>query len=881
MIRRAPKLPRSCPGASVLRVLPVLLVLPLAAAAASPAIAHRCSNALFRYTAKHPIGYFGWHYDIPSEYIPGAMNPTNAPLRLTTDTRLAFVGAFDGYFRRLLASTAFGTAECTNIAASLRETPLRLRSAADWIDDYTITNVLGYANGWNSAANRDYAVTNISVTTTNWVGYTTNIVYNPSGKPVGVKIENRYEIVRTNILDTTRILARYLSDLDFMRRKDANPNPVAEMLVSTYKGGGRYDPGPWPNRRDLRVGRLDSTFAPYYGWIYPEDFLGWSFSAVAAPSFAHSSGAGWETSLYDLFAHLCAGSNCFYSTTWDLFGAENSRSAVLRDLTTYGWYSFLDYDTICPDDWENFVDFDLGPAQVEGYAAMTNLVGVYLTPSNTPTFSPGFPLTNSTRIGWAEWAGSDAYLALADTAIAGSAAMPHLHYDVAATSGTCRITYRGSGVDNWLCVHSYIYKDWTGVWLRVNEITNYFFDVHRDNTELVEPHGAIHPTDRRIELASYGNSNAIEFSVAGQGFPEDGPGSPLVGYNFVAYTINDNTLVGILGRAYHYYETTHSTPQNGDILTIDSFDGDRYNGPYLEMDGPYGLVKDMVVYNGEYYFHFPATNITFEAVPPLEIATTLAPRPFDYTLDSTNFVSRPCIYPHTSFVGEEPNGLAAVDRIYPTAIATAAVSTNFTFDVDDADDGGSDIRPNADGYFFAASVPNPSSPIATAKKVDDFWLDADSALGAKLADEVVQRGGVDPRNIGSAVSGLTWLFDSLVTSEGGSNNYLLDLLTMSLYSDSYGVNWASAYYPKTFRVKNASGDTFELEAVVLTNGQYEAIFPQPTYCRHYWSCSLSLTIGDQDRLIHADTAAVGRLSGLEAVKWKFPAMHQPTTNPTP
>lgn len=861
--------------------LAVLMVGALPASAAFSGITHRCSNALFRYTQEHPLGYFDWQYDVPSEYIPGSVNPQKAPLRLTADTRLAFVGTFDGYFRRLLASTAFGTAECTNIYATTRggELPLRLRSAADWVDDYNITNILGKANGWNSAINRDYAVTNVTVTATNWVGYATNIVYDLAGKPVGVKLENRYKIVSTNILDTTRILDRYRQDLDFMRSKDENPNTVSNMIAATGLDENMDPvPAPWPNRSDIRVGRLDDTFEPYYGYIYPYDFLGWSFSSIATPSFERSIGDSWETSLYDLFAHrICVNSNCFYSTTWDLFEAEKSRYAVLRDFDTYGWFFFLNYDSICPDAWKAFLDFDLGSAQGGGYAAMTNLVGVPLTPDNAPTFSPGASLADSTRIGWAEWAGSNAHLALTDTAIVGNAAMPHLHYEVAATNVECTITYRGSGEDNWLCFYASWGLDEYGRPKLYFGVTNEVFDVHREDTDILGTYGTIHRTDRRIELASYGNPAATYFTFEGHGVPEDIPGAPdnVVGYNYVSYPIDDkDNMLGVLGWAITYYEKVHATPQNGDVLRIICHNGSTTGRPQRSIDGPHGEVDGVGAYNGVYFLDFRATNLTVTASARIQTATTLAPRPFDYTLNDTDFVSRPCIYPHPSFVGEEPNGLAEVDRIYPTAIATAAVSTNFTFYINDAKDGGDDIIPNTDGYRFSASVP--SAHILTAKQVDDYWLDADSALGEKMADEVMHRIGVDPRKVDSAVSKLAERFDSLFTSMEGKN-YIIDQLNSTV-----GISWNCAYWPQFFRVKNANGLDFELEAVTLTNGQYEAISPQPTRCYHCWDCNLFDIRGDPNDPIHDKAAAVGRLSGLEAVKWDFDAMHrQTTTNPTP
>ena len=861
MNRRAPACYRRAPACCC--TLAVLLAAALPAVAAVN-ITHRCNNTLFQYVEDHPIGSAAWHYDIPPEYIPGGTSPSNAVTRLTADTRLAFTGAFDAYFRRLLASVAFGTTQCTNILAGTE--PLRLSTAADWGDDHTVTNIfLGKTNGWYTAAGRNYAATNVTVVVSNWVGYVTNIVYSPSGRPVRIKLENRYEVYTTNVLDTTRIVDRFRRDHNFMRVKDINP--IGNMITSTGTDPlGVPIPAPWPQRRNLTIG----TPVVGDGSLTPGDFLGWTFFALAEPSFSHSSGDWFET-LYDLFAELCRGGAQFYTTSWDLFGADNSRQAIMRELMDDAERKYISFDSICPDDWQGFVNFHAGSALVGGYSAMTNLVDAYLPPAAAPAFRPSYPLTNSTRIGWAEWAGSDAYLALCDTSLAGTAALPRLRYDVAGTSGVARATYHGKAGSAPLVIYTYPVDAGELSFHRIYEITNATFELVREgDVELDDGSGAIHDCDQRIELVEFTTADGISYKVALTAHPD---------YSKPDWNYLDEERNNLFYWFDVYLTTLGVDPVDGDILTIGSYDGDVFSPPSFYVAGEKGAVQNVRTYNGSYYIFINPTNVICEVSVPVASATTSGVKPFDFAIDSAANGSKsyPCIYPHPAYIAD--NGIDQIAAIYPTAISAAAVSTNYTFAVDDPYDNGDNINPETNGYYFAASVP--SSTIDDPREVDDFWLDADAALGAKLVAEVTARTGADPSAPGGILAGVEAKLDALLTGEG--NYYFCNLLATNIHisTDGYWDDGIDDYwYADTYQLSNVRPSgygywLYDITAVKLnpTNYQYEAITPQPDYVRHLWSFSYGTEFATNAPSSFTSAAARGRLSGLEAVKWNFKAMH--------
>ena len=331
-----------------------------ASVAAAPNITHKATADFFSYVENGPIGS-GWSENVPSAYIPGGVNPSNAVSRLTdAETRHAFVGTFDAYFRRLMASVAFGTAETKVYNKRFTNDPgaFKIANADDWRSEAVIPKVFAHdaTNGWYLAANRDYAVTNVAVTATNWVGYATNIVYDLAGKPVGVKLENRYKIVSTNILDSTRILDELKKGHDYARGfgkvgGGENPNGLRYLVdirpgdwtlnTDGYIDHDAFYAYEWP--RGLNTGAFWQSIHKYTNQQHQvvirtnfnenatwdaEELIGWSFSQLdgmwpppqgVADPFAWTTDGEWHEHLKDCAVE--GGWGWVFPTTWDLFDA--------------------------------------------------------------------------------------------------------------------------------------------------------------------------------------------------------------------------------------------------------------------------------------------------------------------------------------------------------------------------------------------------------------------------------------------------------------------------------------------------------------------------------------------------------------------------------
>ena len=845
-------------------------------ATASVNISHKCDNKFFQYEEDHPVGGNAWTYDIPPEYIPGGTSPSNAVTRLTADTRLAFTGAFDAYFRRLMASVAFGTAENTNVTVGVwggTVWPISLQTAADWCSDAAITNIFnGRTNAWYLAANRVYAVTNAAVVVSNWVGYATNVVY-VSGRP-RVKIENRYDVTTTNALDTTRILARYLRDHNAMRVKV--DNPIRGMMVSTGVGDLSLPiPSPWPDRRDFNLGRSASVYQEPVQ-IRPDDFLGWTFSDVAGPYLAASG--EWQPSLVELFQHAFqdyGGYFYYFPTTWDLFGAQNSREAIARDVRDDAGIKYLEYPDVCPEEWAKFCDYMTGGGVTGGYAAMTNLVGIAFSTNTADglSFLPSEPLTNSVRIAREPWAGTDSYLALCDTSIAGNRAMPRLRYEIESTGGVATVIYRGKAGDNWLVFHTYgVYNQLGGI-DRVYEVTNDVFELVRDgNATIVDGYGSRETREERIELAKFEVGNGVTYTVYAESQVEDS-GDPQYGRNYIQDPISDaKTWID------NYLRDTQYMPNDGDTFYTFYWDGDEYTMPYFAMGGPGGVSYNVRPYYADYYIQIRATNVICTVSKQIDQTTTLRAMPFDYRLASTSN-SIPCLYPNPVYV-EPSRGVDKIDGISPAAISAIGVSTN---DVD-----ASYFMPDTNGYYFAL---HSDSGLANAKRVDDFWLEQDGLLADKMGDEVADRAGANPRAPGGVLEAFAAYFDSLLTGE--FNYYFAKLLRAHMAEEGVasGITFQGNWLPDMFQISNVRpstdpGSLWDFDVTALgwneQTSSYEPISPQPQYIRHQWHFGLLDNIHTNVASGFHPAAARGRLSGLEAVKWNFKAMHDArATNSNP
>lgn len=903
MIRRAP---------ACCCTLAVLLagVLPLAAVA-SVNITHQCDNKFFQYEEDHPVDGNVWTYDIPSKYIPGGISPiSNAITHLTAETRLAFTGAFDAYFRRLMASVCFGTAECTNTAIGsigVESHYVDLQTAADWCSDHTITNIFrGNTNFWYLATNRVYIVTNMEVTVSNWVGWATNITYDSSGRP-HVSISNLYSVVTSNAIDTARILYRYHYDHNAMRVKI--DNSIRDMMVSTGVGAFMLPiPEPWPDRDGLLFGSNESSYREPT-WIRSEDFLGWTFSDVAGEHLMPS--AEWQPSLLLLFTNAMSrtegGFAGYFPTTWDLFGAQNSRDAIARDLRDNAGIKYLDYDSVCPEEWADFCQYMTGEGITDGLDAMTNLVGITFTTNlvvdidigtntvvvtnNWQTFLPSTPLINpapivltnivvtgsvvsvtnhfpnSNRIIWSDWAGTASYLALCDTSIAGNRAMPRLRYEIESTGGVAVVNYRGKAGGGSLGIHTYIDSVW-GTVNRVYTLTNNTFELVRDGDATIDNgYGSHEILEERVELAYFDVGNGVTLVVYGEAAPED-TGDPQVGFNYY-----QNPMSEVKNWLRQYCNDMQYQPNDLDTFSITIFDGNPGEMPYFAIYGGGGTDYAARPYYGDYMIEVRATNVTCVVSMQVDQSTTLKTMPYDYALSVVSN-SIPCLYPNPVYV-EPSHGVDEIADIYPTAISAVGVTTNVT--------GGSTyFLPDTNGYFFAMHSGS-HHPLDGPKKVDDFWLDQDDLLADKMGKEVADRAGANPRGPGGVLQAFAVTFDQLLTGEG--NTFFADMLGEKLSETVEGdgsITFSSTWSPEIFQVDNVrpSSDPeflwdFDVKALEWNEqtSSYEPMSPQPLYFRHEWRMTMLEDIHTNLDLNISQGAARGRLSGIEAVKWNFKAMH--------
>ena len=938
--------------------LAVLLagVLPLAAVA-SVNITHQCDNKFFQYEEDHPVDGNVWTYDIPSKYIPGGISPiSNAITHLTAETRLAFTGAFDAYFRRLMASVCFGTADCTNIAvgniSEYREL-IEVETGDDWRSDNVITNIFhNHTNFWYLATNRVYIVTNMEVTVSNWVGYATNVVY-VSGKP-RVKIENRYDVSTSNVVDTARILYRYHYDHDAMRVKI--DNPIHDMMVSTGVDDFMLPiPEPWPDREGFLIGLNNSTtISNEPVSIRREDFLGWTFSDVASEHLTPS--AEWQPSLLQLFTNAMSrtegGFAGYFPTTWDLFGAQNSREAIARDVRDDAGIKYLEYPSVCPDDWEAFCQYMTGGGITDGLYAMTNLVGITFTTNvvvdidigtntvvvtnNWQTFLPSTPLINpapivltnivvtgsvvsvtnvvetnivttvtndvtvvetnivettsystntvvytnshwtvsdvtnhfpnSNRIIWSDWAGTDAYLALCDTSIAGNRAMPRLRYEIESTGGVAVVNYRGKAGGGSLGIRTYIDPVW-GTFSRVYTLTNDTFELVRDGDATIENgYGAHEILEERVELAYFDVGNGVTLVVYGKAAPED-TGDPQVGVNYYQEPMSE-----VKNWLRQYCDDMQYQPNDLDTFSITIFDGNPWEMPYFAISGGGGTDYAARPYYGDYMIEIRATNVTCAVSMQVDQSTTLKVMPYDYSLAVVSN-SIPCLYPNPVYI-EPSHGVDEIADIYPTAISAIGITTNVM--------GGSTyFVPDTNGYLFAMHSGS-HHPLDGPKKVDDFWLDQDDLLAEKMGEEVAHRAGANPRAPGGVLEAFAATFDQLLAGE--DNTFFADMLGEKLSETVEGdgrITFSSTWSPEIFQVDNVrpSSDPgylwdFDVKALEWNEQtmSYEPMSPQPLYFRHEWRMSMLEDIHTNLDLNISQAAARGRLSGIEAVKWNFKAM---------
>lgn len=401
-----------------------------AASTSAVNITHHADAQLFSYVEDGPL-LSAWSEDIPPEYIPGGVAPSDAVARLTDEqTRLAFVGTFDAYLRRFLASHAFGTADTREYVAArewITNYIFKIRNKEDWLSDKTTLPLIGghlgsdATNGWACASNRIYAVTNITLAVTNWVGWTTNVVRLTNGH-YRVSISNRYNVTQKQIPDTTRILERYKDGHDYVRGAltkylPGNPNGTKYLLsvqpdFDEYLGKEDYGlyGYRWPARRDI------ATFDTSYHLvtneshgvktvelhtnhtqqvIWPENTnIGWSWSQISGfadvplgvDPYAWDNGGKWRERLSYCFDDHVWG--WLYPTTWDIWSRTYSRAAVsaaFSDMCGANQDGLYDYQYLCEDDWNYTLGLiERNQVETREYLTTNHIVVVFTNDLTVP-----------------------------------------------------------------------------------------------------------------------------------------------------------------------------------------------------------------------------------------------------------------------------------------------------------------------------------------------------------------------------------------------------------------------------------------------------------------------------------------------------------------
>ena len=987
-----------------------------AAAGTSAAnITHHADAQLFSYVEDGPL-LSGWGEDIPPEYIPGGVAPSNAVARLTDDqTRLAFVGTFDAYLRRFLASHAFGTAETREYVAAgswITNYIFKIRNKEDWLDDKTTLPLIGgqlgnvATNGWAFATNRIYAVTNITLAVTNWVGWTTNVVRLTNGH-YRVTISNRYEVTQKQIPDTTRILERYKDGHDYVRGAltkylPDNPNGT-KYLLSVQPGFDEYLDKEcyglygyrWPARRDI------TTFDTSYQWvtneshgvktvelrtnhtqqvIWPENTnIGWSWSQISGfadvPSgvdpYAWDNGGTWRERLSDCFGDDVWG--WLYPTTWDIWSRTYSRAAVsaaFSDMCGASQDGLYDYQYLCEDDWTNTLGFiESNQVKTREYLTTNHIVEVYTNNLTVPptvytneydeiipihTLTLGYTmLTNlvelcpadkpethihtnivatatglvtnvvevvvtnlqdrmqivperrtSQRINWTEWAGTDGFLALTDTSLIGSAAMPKLRYDTFATNAIIQVDYETpDNMSSGIVLYGHGSQSWGDNYGWYWTVTSDICRVGRTDVTVLDGtlYAADISDDRREGIVVRSTYPYADGRFQPGAIIDDG-GEYDAGVGVNCVIPSDAEHRRMLSRLAVAYENGGHPLSVGDVVYFDyrwTSEGKKTGLHDTELPWVWGWVMADRVSEYDVDIPFAASTLVDEfpgsvyvdinklsvmAFCDVDVESTKdQPRPYQYNLNLymlTNSV--PCGYPNPSYAGDDK--VDDIVDIKPSVFSAIASTTNFPGLADGYYPAYDSWDTN--GYLFAFSA----DAVDSARDVDAFVLDMDDALRDKLKAFVGEARGITPSDDMDAVAGqVASQVDSSILADDGrllaeAIEEVIDLgyvsPGMSTYYDPCLAKITSITPTPIHGNPDRPAEWFDISYQVVrpkiaTNDQHILYYewvPTDERLRRCWSGATG-PMGFTNELIEAGgRVAHGRLSGMAAVRWDFKAM---------
>ena len=872
----SPKPSHSRLGASVLLVL---LVLPLALArpalATGTRISHLCTTNFFRYAESMPSPYA-----IPPAYIPGgAAAAGNQVRRLTdADTRLSFVGTFEALFRRILALRAFGRGDL-GWKYNFSPTNDGYHVDLDWHSTNTLYKLYeewssgGGLLGWYNPTNRDYAVTNIAVVLTNWVGWVTNSVsYVVTNHDQSVEtrhkrvISNRFEVVTSHIPDTRRILSKYRDGLNLVRSSlyDAAMDdafaPWSGTLIPCYSGS-------------------QSNYGPYY--IQGDDILGYGMSTAGLYSFDGRLDTDWERHPKDLLSTNDL--QRFMATLVSLFGedasdAERARNRVFSQF----WGNIIDWTPYAEVYPGRYWDFWLASSQPfdpvdesPGYEAMRDQLGFLCYEWTNGVWA----VTNSVsgmvngrwrqstlpvnpvepRINWYDWASANSLLALMDTTVVMPDLMPSLRYTVLDAHAV-------KEESKWC--HMDATLSWDGFKWVIGDFQNAQWEPSVSNN--VAYANLSTNIEVRVEQVYASGGGGVTVS------PELHTGE----HNFLIYYIPiadianmaDNTDPGdFFPRTYHLQAEFHTDWGFGDpaiVVYLYCYDHDNHYGSGSSYPFNGGPVK---------------IDAYCSVAGSAEVNSTMATaNEYNTHAKDLDWMSRPCLYPNPLY----PSTVDAWDSIAAWSLmgvmrspfAHAAWATGY------APSGyGPNHTNEMERYTFRLGDAICSAPAG----VDSYFRDRDMELYARTRAELQSITPVMPGAWGTemAVPAAEWAFDQ-TSNVCMTVEAVINVTTSMTYSvdgslgDPCYVEFTGPYYtPPGQSFQRYCDWTLYIYDPQAENYVPKAYAGQQDYDGYVRYLMVLSNNGTPSRYGFSTNACVhGLMTGMGAVKWDFKTMRNERTS---
>ena len=365
---------------------------------------------------------------IPREYIPGGL-PNKRSYRLTDWSNLSMAGTVDALLRRRHASLAFGLRGIKDYHVNSHTGTAHYVLAAKegWKKPtfiHDLFSIVDKGEKWVTEESRDYAVTNHMIVVTNWVGYVTNVVSTTTGVSK-VTISNRYKPIEAMSVDTRRIGSRLLDSLNEVRER--SPHSIYRLINKDAASGT------WPKH---------NTFSTTNNYVFRDQFIGWSSAASSDSIFEINR--SWSEQVVDNTATDSPWCR-FYVTLDEMFNPGAMTDRKIKGAIEWPLSArLLGYDEVCAEYWgywlnaANSYPKSSTSEPNQGVSSICKILDIE-PPAKTNEYKyvPSYEVKGS-RIIYHDWATANAFLAMADTALINSDAMPQLYYTHTETTIVAR-----------------------------------------------------------------------------------------------------------------------------------------------------------------------------------------------------------------------------------------------------------------------------------------------------------------------------------------------------------------------------------------------------------------------------------------------------------